>query len=127
MIDDEQPILSMLVQLFGSDHQVVTAISGEAAQVILRYDQSFDVILCDLMMPGLSGMDLHAWVATEYPALAARIVFVTGGAFTPTASEYIAGVRNLCVDKPYEKAKLKQLVSDLVVAVKTVHHSGLSN
>jgi PAS domain S-box-containing protein len=119
LVDDEQPILAMLVQLLGADHQVVTAVSGEAAQSILTYDQSFDVILCDLMMPGLSGMDLHAWLATEYPALAQRMVFVTGGAFTRWASEYVTRVGNLRVEKPYDKAKLKQLISERVVAFKT--------
>jgi PAS domain S-box-containing protein len=118
MIDDEPPILAMLAQLLGSDHQVVTASSGEAAQVILSADQSFDVILCDLMMPGLSGMDLHAWLATEYPALAQRVVFVTGGAFTRAASEYVARVGNPRVEKPYDKDKLEKLVAALVVAFK---------
>jgi PAS domain S-box-containing protein len=118
MIDDEQPILTMLVQLLGADHQVVTAATGESAKTILTYDQSFDVILCDLMMPGLSGMDLHAWLAVEYPVLAQRIVFVTGGAFTGTASEYLACIANIRIEKPYDKASLKRLVSELVVAVK---------
>jgi PAS domain S-box-containing protein len=118
MIDDEQPILSMLVQLLGPDHQIVTAASGEAAQAILKYDQSFDVILCDLMMPGLSGMDLHAWLSVEHPDVAERLVFVTGGAFTRTASEYVSRVGNLRIEKPYEKATLKRLVSELVVAGK---------
>jgi PAS domain S-box-containing protein len=118
MIDDEQPILTMLAQLLVDDHQVATAATGEAAKTILTYDQSFDVILCDLMMPGLSGMDLHAWLAVEYPALAQRVVFVTGGAFTRAASEYLAGIANLRIEKPYEKASLKRLVAELVVAVK---------
>jgi hypothetical protein len=45
-------------------------------------------------------------------------VFVTGGAFTRAASEYLARIGNLRIEKPYEKAALEQLVSALVVAVK---------
>jgi FixJ family two-component response regulator len=71
------------------------------------------------MMPGLSGMDLHSWIATQYPELAGRVVFVTGGAFTRAASEYVTRVGNLRVEKPYEKEKLEKLVADLVVAFKT--------
>jgi len=116
VIDDEQPILTTLVGLLQKDHELVTAASGEAGRAILAHDQSFDVILCDLMMPGMSGMDVHAWAATHHPTLAERIVFVTGGAFTPTASEYVTRVGNLRLDKPYEAAKLRRLISDRIVS-----------
>jgi PAS domain S-box-containing protein len=119
MVDDEPAILSLLVHLLGADHELVTAGSGEAAQAILEGDQSFDVILCDLMMPGMSGVDLHAWVAAHHRALAQRIVFVTGGAFTPTALEYVSLVGNLRIDKPYDTALLKGLISDLVMATRS--------
>jgi CheY-like chemotaxis protein len=119
MIDDEQPILTTLVRLLQRDHELVTAASGEEGQAILARDQSFDVILCDLMMPGMSGMDVHAWAATHHPTLAQRIVFVTGGAFTPTASEYVTRVGNLRLDKPYEAAKLRRIISDLIVSARS--------
>jgi two-component system, cell cycle sensor histidine kinase and response regulator CckA len=118
LIDDEPSILTVLVGLLQRDHDVVAAASGEAARAILAGDQSFDVILCDLMMPGMSGMDVHAWVAAHHPALAQRIVFVTGGAFTPQALEYVTRVGNLRLDKPYEPAKLEQLISDRVTSAR---------
>ncbi len=126
VIDDEQPILAMLTQLLGSEHEIVTASSGEAGQAVLRNDQSFDVIICDLMMPGLTGMDLHAWLAVERPELARRVVFLTGGAFTPLATEYVTRVGNLRIEKPYEKWALKQLVSELVGAARGSSGRGAS-
>jgi DNA-binding NarL/FixJ family response regulator len=51
----------------------------EAAQSILERDQDFDVILCDLMMPRKTGMELHAWLLAQHPALAARVVSLSGG------------------------------------------------
>jgi two-component system, cell cycle sensor histidine kinase and response regulator CckA len=119
LIDDEPCILKVLVGLLQRDHEVITAASGEAARAILAHDQSFDVILCDLMMPGLSGMDVHAWVGAHHPALARRIVFVTGGAFTPTALEYVTLAGNLRIDKPYEPAKLRRLISGLVTSARS--------
>jgi PAS domain S-box-containing protein len=119
VVDDEQAIRTMMVRLLGAEHELVTAASGEAAQAILEHDSSFDVILCDLMMPQMTGMDLHKWLATNKPALARRVVFITGGAFTPKASEYLSRFSNLRLEKPYEPAKLKRLTSELVARAKS--------
>jgi PAS domain S-box-containing protein len=114
LVDDEELILRSTKRLLDRKHEVVTASSGQAARAILEHDQSFDVILCDLMMPEMTGMDLHEWLAKENPALAEQMVFVTGGAFTPRASECLARVPNLKVEKPIEPAALKRLVSRMV-------------
>ncbi len=71
------------------------------------------------MMAGMTGMDLHAWLGVHYPSLAARVVFGTGGAFTREASEYVAQVDNLRLEKPYERTKLLQLVTELVAAARS--------
>jgi two-component system, cell cycle sensor histidine kinase and response regulator CckA len=114
VVDDEESVRKTMIRLFGQAHEVVCAGSGQAAQAILARDASFDVILCDLMMPEMTGMDLHAWLAARDPALAARIVFITGGAFTPRASEYLAHAGNIKVDKPFDPANLRKLVSKLI-------------
>ena len=119
IVDDEPPILSMLGKLLGPEHEIVCAHSGEAARDILERDQSFDVILCDLMMAGMTGMDLHGWLATHHATLAAHVVFLTGGACTRQATEYLAKVDNVRVDKPYERVKLRRLMRDRVAAVRS--------
>jgi CheY-like chemotaxis protein len=119
VIDDEDLILKTTKRLLGHDHEVVTLSSGEAARAILEHDHAFDVILCDLMMPEVTGMDLHQWLAARQPALAERVVFVTGGAFTPKATAYLAGIANLKLEKPVEGAALKRLVAELVLASRT--------
>jgi len=117
VVDDEQAIRTLMARMLGSDHDLVTAASGEAARVILEHDQAFDVILCDLMMPEMTGMDLHKWLAAHHPALAGQVVFMTGGAFTPMASDYVMHVGNPRLEKPYESAVLKQLVADMIAVV----------
>jgi len=114
VVDDEAGIRGSLSRIFKRDHEVVLARSGAEGRGILERDQSFDVILCDLMMPEMSGMDLHAWIAAEHPALAPRIVFITGGAFTPGASEYLASTGNPVVKKPFHTGALKKLVHDVM-------------
>jgi PAS domain S-box-containing protein len=116
IIDDEPGIRGALTRLLGRDHEVVSAASGKEARSLLEGDQGFDLVLCDLMMSEMSGMDLHAWLATVNADLADRVVFVTGGAFTTGASAYLSRVPNLRVDKPFEPAALRKLASELIRA-----------
>ncbi|MFH1811064.1 MAG: PAS domain-containing protein, partial [Pseudomonadota bacterium] len=118
IVDDEPVVRKILQRLLGTQHEVLCASSGREGQALLEQDQAFDVILCDLMMPEMTGMDLHAWLAEHHPTLAARIVFVTGGAFTPKAADYLARAGNLKVEKPFDTANLRKLVATLVEAAK---------
>ena len=119
VVDDVAEIRTTLTRLLGGEHEVVAVSSGEEGQTILEGDQAFDVLFFDLMMPRMSGMDLHEWLARRDPGLAGRVVFITGGAFTPKASEYLAKVRNPQVAKPFDARALKDMVNELVQAAKT--------
>jgi PAS domain S-box-containing protein len=119
VVDDEEAIHRMLTRLLGRDHEIIAAASGEEGRVVLEKDQAFDLILCDLMMPQVSGMELHQWLAQRNPVLAQRVVFITGGAFTPRATEYLASAGNLKIDKPFDHADLKKLIAQLLVAAKS--------
>ena len=118
VVDDEPAVRGTVERMLGRAHEVVTAASGVAGREILERDQSFDVILCDLMMPEMTGMELHGWLVEHHPALAGRVVFITGGIFTPRAAEYLASVSNFQVHKPFDAANLTRLVAELVVAAK---------
>ena len=93
---------------------MVTAASGEEGKEILEKDSAFDVILLDLMMPKVSGMDLHRWLVAHHPALAQRVIFVTGGVFTPKARAYLSEVENMRLEKPLDIDTFKKLVDDRV-------------
>ena len=83
---------------------------------LLSTDQRFDMIICDIAMPNMSGIDVHRWLLQHHPRLAQRIVFLTGGAFTPGAREYLEKVQNPQVEKPFDSADIEQLVADYVRA-----------
>ncbi|MBW2732390.1 MAG: response regulator [Deltaproteobacteria bacterium] len=117
VVDDETGIRSAIKSIL-RDHEVIEASSGEAGKALLLGDQNFDVILCDMMMPGMSGVDLHMWLSAENETLANRMVFITGGAFTPRTREYLSEVGNRVVEKPFDVAGLKKLVTDGVREVK---------
>ena len=110
MIDDELAVGRVLRESLGDDHEVVVSTSGREALDLLRRDPGFDVVLCDLMMPDVSGIDLYEQIRSRAPEIAPRIVFVTGGAFTARAREFLASVPNERVDKPFDLEKLRSLL-----------------
>ncbi len=65
-----------------------------------------DVVLCDVMMPKMTGMDVYEAVLARAPEIARRFVFLTGGAFTPRARSFLEGVSNPKLDKPIMRADL---------------------
>jgi len=116
VVDDEAPLRATLKRMLRG-HQVVEAANGEQARQILEQDQEYDVILCDMMMPRMSGVDVHKWLAGAYPRLADRLIFVTGGAFTPRAREYLAKVDNLRLEKPFDARSLRRIIRERLLAL----------
>jgi len=119
VIDDEPAIRAVLTRMLGRHHDVVEADSGRQAMKLIEQDASFDVILCDLVMPDVTGIDFHAWLSERNATLAAQVVFVTGGVFSPRASEYLGRLTNITIDKPFEPASVMKLISELVIAARS--------
>jgi two-component system, cell cycle sensor histidine kinase and response regulator CckA len=114
VVDDEPLILSLVQRILAPEHQVVALRSGKEAREILEHDRAFDLILCDLMMPDTTGMDLHREINERDPDLADRMVFLSGGVFTPRARDFIQQVPNVLLDKPFEPETLETLVANLL-------------
>jgi signal transduction histidine kinase len=113
-IDDEPMISRAIFRVVGKHHDVQSALSGSNALAMIRDGLRFDVIICDLMMPEITGMDLHAELCRIAPDQAASMIFLTGGAFTTGAQEFLDAVPNLRLDKPFEPAQLLSLINDIV-------------
>jgi len=94
-------------------HHVVEASSGEEALELVRLGTHFDVVVCDLMMPGADGIDVHAALADERPELLRRMLFLTGGVFTPRAKDFLARSKPLVFEKPIDASTLRSLVRSL--------------
>jgi PAS domain S-box-containing protein len=108
IVDDEPRVGTMLKRLLDRDYQVSTVTSIAAALELVAQGRAFDVIICDLMMPEGTGMDLHARLDQVAPALACKMLFVTGGAFTPAAEAFLQrpGIRFL--EKPVGYDQLRK-------------------
>ncbi len=110
IIDDEAALAAVLGAALSAEHDAVLARSGREALAILAVDDRFDVILCDLMMPDMTGMDVFERLRDEKPALTSKVVFVTGGAFTPRARDFLHAVGNETIEKPFDMPSLRQLL-----------------
>jgi signal transduction histidine kinase len=113
VVDDEVALGRALGRSLSAHHDVTVVTSGAEALACIERAEWFDVILMDLMMPEMSGMELHERLERMRPEQAARVVFLTGGAFSTAAEEFLDRVPNPKVDKPIDVADLLALVEDV--------------
>jgi PAS domain S-box-containing protein len=111
LIVDDEPVVARSFGRILDRHEVTIARSARDALDRVAAGESFDVVLCDLMMPDVTGMHLHAELSRVAPAAAARMIFVTGGAFTPEAKAFLERVPNERLDKPVDPATLREAVA----------------
>lgn len=110
LVDDEPKVAASLGRLISIEHEVEVVTSGKEALARLHAKAHYDLILCDLMMPEMSGMQLYEEARSIEPACAERMVFITGGAFTPSAREFLARIPNLRLEKPVDATFLLTLI-----------------
>jgi signal transduction histidine kinase len=114
VVDDEPVVGKAVRRVLGPEHEVVVLTSAREAREKLAQGERFDAIICDLMMPEVTGMDLHAELTALAPDQAARMILLTGGAFTPRARQFLDQVPNPRVEKPFDSANLRAVVRGLV-------------
>jgi CheY-like chemotaxis protein len=114
VVDDEPMIGATLRRMLAKEHNVTVVTDGQQALDLLLGGTRFDVILCDLMMPNVTGMDLYAELSRTLPEIVDRIVFLTGGAFTPAGISFLDSVPNQRLEKPFVPQNLRALVRAFV-------------
>ncbi len=107
VVDDEPALLRAFKRML-RDHEVTTASSGADALALLERD-SFDLVLCDVMMPGMNGTELHRRVPAE---VAGAFVFITGGAFDGAVAEYLERVAQPTLAKPVDPDALLAVMDE---------------
>ncbi len=113
VVDDDALVARSLRRLL-RPHAVVHAPSAARALGMLEEDAAYDVVLCDLMMPGGTGPELQAVIARRWPELDARMVFITGGAFTKEAATFAFAEQHRVLLKPVDRAELLATVEEVV-------------
>jgi signal transduction histidine kinase/CheY-like chemotaxis protein len=109
IVDDEVLVARAVRRVFDKEFRVEIALDGEAALEKLRRSD-YDVVLCDVMMPGISGLDVYRQVRSENEPLARRFVFATGGLFSQELSDSVKRLSNMIVEKPFDPAELRRVI-----------------
>ena len=110
VIDDELLVAESLRRVLSGECEVTVTTEPSAALARLTSGEWYDVIFCDVMMPGMNGVTLHDRVKCDQPELAARFVFITGGIVLPHVQTLLEGVSNLVLAKPLDMQALRELV-----------------
>jgi PAS domain S-box-containing protein len=110
LVDDEAHLGITLALGLRDQADVVAVRSGREAVHTLMADDGFDLVLCDLMMPDLTGMDVFEQVGAERPALRSRFVFMTGGAVTERARKFLEQIPAQRLDKPFRLEQVEALL-----------------
>jgi CheY-like chemotaxis protein len=114
IVDDEPLLIASLSRTLTPEHKVEAFTDARLALERLRAGERYELILCDLMMPEMTGMELHATLARELPEQAARMVFLTGGAFTEAARAFLDSTERPWMEKPFEPEVLRSRLRALL-------------
>jgi CheY-like chemotaxis protein len=109
VVDDDHLVSRALARALG-DCEVVVASDARDALGSIERGERYDVILCDLMMPDMTGMDLYEAMQEVAPGQVARMIFISGGAVTTRAREFAATVPNLLIEKPFDIQRLREVI-----------------
>jgi CheY-like chemotaxis protein len=110
VIDDEAEVGESIRRILGRENDVFLASRGAEA-IPMVVERQYDLILCDLLMPDMTGMELYEKVIAAAPDKARQIVFMSGGAFSPGARAFLDRVPNRRIEKPIDTTELRALVA----------------
>lgn len=114
VVDDDELSSTVVQRVLAPEHEIIVTADADEALQRLAQGEHFDVIISDLMMPVKTGVEFYAELSQRAPPLLERIIFLTGGAFTVKAREFLDRVSNPCLDKPFDTRRLRALVNERI-------------
>jgi PAS domain S-box-containing protein len=111
LVIDDEVIIGRLVQRILRDAEVISLTSAREALALLRSSERFDLVLCDVMMPDMTGIDLYDELRRTSPELLRRMFFMTGGAFTARSQDFLDSLGSARLDKPLDASMLRALLA----------------
>lgn len=115
IIDDEVVFSGSLRRLFSNEHDVTVINRGREALDQLCAGRRYDAILCDLVMPEVTGIELYLELQRIAPDQAECMIFLTGGAFSEKSQQFLDGIANRWFEKPCNLEQLRAAVRQVIV------------
>jgi two-component system, cell cycle sensor histidine kinase and response regulator CckA len=114
LVIDDLPAFGRTIARALVEHEVTVV--GRAAEAFARLadDDTFDVILCDVQMPELGARGVYERLGADWPHLCARVIFMTGGAFTPESREFLEQSPQTILTKPFSIDELRAAIDELM-------------
>ena len=116
IVDDDDFVGRALARLL-SQHRVVIETSAAAALDLIQTPDTFDIVLCDIMMPEMSGMEFYSRINARHAEVADKIIFMTGGAFTDAANAFLTSLGRPCLVKPFDLTSANRAILERRAAV----------
>src|SRR3989344_3134497 len=114
LIDDDSDLLAVLQEVISTKHDCVGFTDARMALDTLHNNDSFDGIICDLMMPTMSGMQFYSMLKEVAPLYLSKIVFMTGGSFTSETDEFLSQPNIRYCEKPVDTKILMDIIQSMI-------------
>lgn len=114
LIDDEPLLLKGLERILETCHSVTAVSDGQEALILIgKSCLEFDVVICDLNMPNVTGADIYRYIAEHYPGREKYIIFMSGGAYTQEMIDFVSSITNKQLEKPFSSLKMLTAIDEL--------------
>jgi len=110
IIDDDPFVARSLERALQLQYNVTVSATATDAIARIEAGDHFDIVLCDLNMPGMSGMSFHEWLSRRNSQLSRCTGYMTGGAIHESTRAFVKSMGNRCLAKPFQRAKLLAFV-----------------
>jgi CheY-like chemotaxis protein len=114
IIDDDPAVTALMDRVLQSEHDVVVERDPRLALRALASGEAFDLILCDVSMPQMSGIELYEALRGTSPDATRKLVLMSGGGLDEAEEEFLASAGVCNIDKPFTPRELRAFVRDFV-------------
>jgi signal transduction histidine kinase len=112
VVDDDRGVCEALKAALSVEHDVELAQSSQQALELIGASTQYDLILCDVHMPEVSGIGLYQQLLGARPELADRVIFMTAGTFTQRGRDFLAAADRPLLEKPLDLSAVRALLLD---------------
>jgi two-component system NtrC family sensor kinase len=110
IVDDEPAIRNILARILSNQgHRPHTVSSGKAALSLLQ-ESPYDLLVADLKMTGLSGIDLYKILKKKCPEMAHKTIFITGDTMADETNEFLAASGRPYLAKPFTPQEFLEII-----------------